>query len=84
MWVGLSVGDTADLDPTPNAGCATEHEASHATARAPQKLNVRAAAAGMMMAVLRVVPAGTTHPFGDHRSVDQAFPAAIPSAESDP
>lgn len=27
---------------------------------------------------------GITHPFGDHRSVNQAFPAAIPSHASDP
>jgi len=27
---------------------------------------------------------GITHPFGDHRSVNQAFPSAIPSVESDP
>ena len=36
------------------------------------------------MEVLRVVPAGTTHPFGDHRTVDQAFPAGVPSEDSDP
>ena len=36
------------------------------------------------MDILRIVPAGITHPFGDHRTVDQAFPAAIPSSESDP
>ena len=38
----------------------------------------------MAMAVLKVVPAGTTRPFGDHRTVDQAFPAAVPSEDSDP
>ncbi|KAK3277189.1 hypothetical protein CYMTET_14789 [Cymbomonas tetramitiformis] len=37
-----------------------------------------------MMQLLRVVPAGITHPFGDHRAVTQAFPAAIPSEQSDP
>ena len=41
------------------------------------------AAAGDMR-VLRVAPAGTAHPFGDERSVLQAFPAGIPSDESDP
>lgn len=38
----------------------------------------------MMMNVKRVVQQGLTHPFGDHRTVKQAFPAAIPSKESDP
>jgi hypothetical protein len=32
------------------------------------------------MAVQRVVPHVVTHPFGDERSVHQAFPAAIPDA----
>jgi len=36
------------------------------------------------MPILKVVPAGITHPFGDDRSVLQAFPAAIPAAQADP
>ena len=36
------------------------------------------------MDILRITPAGITHPFGDHRSVTQAFPSGIPSKESDP
>lgn len=36
------------------------------------------------MPVVRVVPAGTTNPFGYERTVTQAFPSAIPSSESDP
>lgn len=43
-----------------------------------------AAAASMAMRIVRIVPAGMTHPFGDERTVSQAFPAAIPSEESDP
>lgn len=38
----------------------------------------------MFMAIKRIAKQGITHPFGDHRSVKQAFPAGIPSAESDP
>jgi redox-sensitive bicupin YhaK (pirin superfamily) len=36
------------------------------------------------MAVQRVTQHGVTHPFGDERSVHQAFPAAIPKEEADP
>ena len=36
------------------------------------------------MAVKRIAKQGITHPFGDHRSVKQAFPAAIPTEEADP
>lgn len=36
------------------------------------------------MAVQRVAKEGTTHPFGDHRSVQQAFPAGINTQDSDP
>ena len=36
------------------------------------------------MRILRLAPAGITHPFGDARTVTQAFPSAIPSKESDP
>jgi len=36
------------------------------------------------MTVQRVTKAGITHPFGDARTVTQAFPAAIPTSESDP
>ena len=39
---------------------------------------------GAMMEVIRIVPAGETRPFGDERTVKQAFPAAIPSVDSDP
>ncbi|CAJ1950770.1 unnamed protein product [Cylindrotheca closterium] len=37
-----------------------------------------------LMGVRMVRKQGITHPFGDHRSVNQAFPAAIPSKASDP
>lgn len=37
-----------------------------------------------LMGVRIVRKEGLTHPFGDHRSVNQAFPAAIPSKQSDP
>lgn len=36
------------------------------------------------MDVKRVATAGTSHPFGDERSVRQAFPSAIPAEEADP
>jgi len=37
------------------------------------------------MRVIRVVSAGTSHPFGDERSVNEAFPTrSIPQAEADP
>ncbi|OQR90350.1 hypothetical protein ACHHYP_05604 [Achlya hypogyna] len=36
------------------------------------------------MRVLRVADAGVAHPFGDERSVIQAFPMGIPTEESDP
>ena len=36
------------------------------------------------MKVKRVAQHGVTHPFGDHRSVNQAFPAAIDTTEADP
>lgn len=36
------------------------------------------------MAVKRIAKQGVTHPFGDHRAVKQAFPAALSTAEADP
>ena len=36
-----------------------------------------------MMKIKRITKAGVAHPFGDTRSVLQAFPLAIPSEESD-
>lgn len=36
------------------------------------------------MRILRLAQAGITHPFGDARTVTQAFPSAIPSQQSDP
>jgi quercetin 2,3-dioxygenase len=36
------------------------------------------------MAIKRIAKQGITHPFGDHRSVKQAFPAGIPTEDSDP
>jgi redox-sensitive bicupin YhaK (pirin superfamily) len=41
-------------------------------------------AAMIFMAVQRVPPHRVTHPFGDERSVHQAFPAAIPKEQADP
>jgi redox-sensitive bicupin YhaK (pirin superfamily) len=41
-------------------------------------------AAKIFMAVQRVPPHRVTHPFGDERSVHQAFPAAIPKEQADP
>lgn len=38
----------------------------------------------MLMGVKKVVEHGVTHPFGDHRTVKQAFPSAIASEYSDP
>ena len=38
----------------------------------------------MMMPVKLIVKQGITNPFGDHRTVKQAFPSAIPSKQSDP
>eukprot|EP00529_Nitzschia_sp_RCC80_P031362 CAMPEP_0113465140 /NCGR_PEP_ID=MMETSP0014_2-20120614/13578_1 /TAXON_ID=2857 /ORGANISM="Nitzschia sp." /LENGTH=369 /DNA_ID=CAMNT_0000357273 /DNA_START=274 /DNA_END=1383 /DNA_ORIENTATION=+ /assembly_acc=CAM_ASM_000159 len=38
----------------------------------------------LLMDVLQVEKEGITHPFGDSRSVKQAFPAGIPSKLSDP
>lgn len=37
------------------------------------------------MRIVRVVRAGISHPFGDARSVNEAFPTAgIPQSEADP
>ena len=36
------------------------------------------------MHVQRVLRAGKTHPFGDERTVNQAFPSAIPAEQADP
>jgi len=36
------------------------------------------------MKIKKISKEGITHPFGDHRSVKQAFPSGIPSKESDP
>jgi quercetin 2,3-dioxygenase len=36
------------------------------------------------MAIKRIATQGMTHPFGDHRTVKQAFPAGIASVDSDP
>ena len=38
----------------------------------------------MLMNIKRIAKQGMTHPFGDHRTVKQAFPAGIPTKESDP
>jgi redox-sensitive bicupin YhaK (pirin superfamily) len=38
----------------------------------------------MLMDIKRITKHGITYPFGDDRSVFQAFPAGIPSKESDP
>jgi quercetin 2,3-dioxygenase len=45
---------------------------------------VKCSSATLLMNVKRIVQQGITHPFGDHRTVKQAFPAAIPAHESDP
>ena len=37
-----------------------------------------------LMHVQRVLRAGKTHPFGDERTVNQAFPSAIPAEQADP
>jgi redox-sensitive bicupin YhaK (pirin superfamily) len=44
----------------------------------------RKSSAAMMMPVKLIVKQGITNPFGDHRTVKQAFPSAIPSKQSDP
>jgi len=36
------------------------------------------------MPIKKIAAQGITHPFGDHRTVNQAFPSAIPSEQSDP
>ena len=36
------------------------------------------------MSIQRMAKQGLTHPFGDERTVKQAFPAAIDSKEADP
>ena len=46
-------------------------------------MNVKGRATGVM-AIKKIANHGITHPFGDHRSVNQAFPSGIPSKESDP
>ena len=38
----------------------------------------------MLMNIKKISKSGLTHPFGDHRTVTQAFPAGIPTKESDP
>lgn len=40
--------------------------------------------AAMVMPIKRIAQQGLTHPFGDERTVKQAFPAAIASTEADP
>jgi len=47
-------------------------------------MNVKAAKSTGLMAIQQVSKHGVTHPFGDHRTVKQAFPSAIPSVYSDP
>jgi redox-sensitive bicupin YhaK (pirin superfamily) len=37
-----------------------------------------------MMGIKRIAKQGLTHPFGDARTVKQAFPSGIPTVESDP
>ena len=37
-----------------------------------------------LMSILRVAKEGITHPFGDERSVKQAFPAGIDTKDADP
>jgi len=46
-------------------------------------MNVKGRTTGLM-AIRHVTKHGITHPFGDHRTVKQAFPSAIPAAQSDP
>ena len=43
-----------------------------------------AAAASALMPIQKITRHGVTHPFGDERTVHQAFPSAIPSEHSDP
>jgi redox-sensitive bicupin YhaK (pirin superfamily) len=38
----------------------------------------------MMMGIKRIAKQGLTHPFGDARTVKQAFPSGIPTVDSDP
>jgi redox-sensitive bicupin YhaK (pirin superfamily) len=47
-------------------------------------LNNKNTTSTMFMAIQKIAKQGLTHPFGDHRTVKQAFPAGIPSVESDP
>lgn len=47
-------------------------------------MNVKRKVTTGLMAVKKLTKHGTSYPFGDHRSVQQAFPSAIPSEESDP
>jgi redox-sensitive bicupin YhaK (pirin superfamily) len=42
------------------------------------------AATGSIMDIVRVAQQGITHPFGDHRTVKQAFPAGIDTKAADP
>jgi redox-sensitive bicupin YhaK (pirin superfamily) len=37
-----------------------------------------------LMKIIRVAKAGVTHPFGDARTVQQAFPSALPTIDVDP
>jgi hypothetical protein len=37
----------------------------------------------MLMSIKKISKQGTTHPFGDHRTVKQAFPAGIKTADSE-
>lgn len=41
-------------------------------------------ASALMMSAIRIARHGVTHPFGDERSVHQAFPAAVNVEEADP
>lgn len=47
-------------------------------------LNTATTTTTMFMAIRKIAKQGLTHPFGDHRTVKQAFPSGIPSVESDP
>mmetsp|Transcript_23970 Transcript_23970/g.67013 ORF Transcript_23970/g.67013 Transcript_23970/m.67013 type:complete len:333 (-) Transcript_23970:141-1139(-) len=44
----------------------------------------KAATTTMLMGIRKIARQGVTYPFGDHRSVLQAFPAGIPKEDADP
>jgi hypothetical protein len=64
-------------------GAKTGSAGSAPTVSAPGEMAASSSKAALMP-VLRVVRSGIAHPFGDARTVNQAFPSVISAEEADP